>query len=1060
MYTDGDRMKPRIPANEEDRLAALREYRILDTLPEAAYDDITLLASQICAAPIALITMVDADRQWFKSRIGLDLVETPRDVSFCAHAILEADLVEVPDTTKDARFADNPFVTEASRFRFYAAAPLVTSEGLALGTLCVLDRVPRQLTPGQQASLRALARQTMAQLERGRQLRHLEILTRELGHARDETRERAQRAARYHAVLMELARLDKSDVATAIRTMTERVAEALRVSRVSVWMFDAHGASLTCSNLFDARTSEHSSGQRLDAEAYPGYFAAMQERRVIVANDARTDPCTREFAGHYLEPNGITSMLDVPIWRGGRVTGIVCHEHTKSAREWSAEEQDFAVSVADVVTLALEAHDRRQAELALRASETSYRALFDLSNDAIYVHDVDTGAVVDVNRKACDEHGYSREELARLDLGRLSAQSDGYTQERLLVYFRAAADGDPQIFEWLEVTRAGRRMWKEITLRRVDINGIPRLLATARDITEQKRGAEALKQAHENLERRVIERTAELARVNAALHAEIHDRERAERELQRRTTEIERREAHFRLLIEYSSDIASILDERGIVRYQSPSVQRVLGYTPEELTNVRSFDYVQPGDVAEAGRVFQELLASPAGESRSIEFRFRHKDGSWRVLESIGRTLPEDSPYRGVVLNSRDVTERRGAEEAAQCAIQEAEEARESAERANRAKSEFLSRMSHELRTPMNSILGFAQLLARKDLPPDQRKGVDHILKAGRHLLNLINEVLDIARIETDRQPFSLEPVNVEAMLNEALNLIRPLAAQYECRIQDIDTVDPAWHVRADRQRLAQVMLNLLSNAVKYNRPGGTVRVSCEPARERERPVLRIHVHDTGPGIAADKLEQLFTPFERLGAEQTNVEGTGLGLALSKRLVEAMGGVVVVRSQPGEGSTFTLTLPVSRSPLEKVRRDGGLPAAPDHVPARPARILYIEDNLANLTLIESILGARPGYTLIPALQGRLGLDLAWEHAPDLIMLDVHLPDMPGDEVLARLRADARTAQTPVLVISADAMPGREDRLLNGGAQAFLTKPLDVDRFLGTLDRLLREPATT
>jgi CheY-like chemotaxis protein len=294
--------------------------------------------------------------------------------------------------------------------------------------------------------------------------------------------------------------------------------------------------------------------------------------------------------------------------------------------------------------------------------------------------------------------------------------------------------------------------------------------------------------------------------------------------------------------------------------------------------------------------------------------------------------------------------------------------------------------------------------------------------------------------------------------LRETLSLVRPLAAQRDCTIDDEAVVSLDLYVRADRQRLTQVMLNLLSNAVKYNRPGGTVHVTCELASGAlDQHMLCIHVDDTGRGVPSDKLEQLFVPFERLGAEQSDVEGTGLGLALSRRLVEAMGGRIDVQSTPGVGSRFTVVLPLSESPLVRLvtKQDAAIRGGPP--PAmRPAKLLYIEDNLANLSLVETLFATRPGLTLIPALQGQLGLDLAWEHEPDLILLDVHLPDMPGDEVLGRLRADARTARTPVIVISADAMPARSDRLLKRGAQAYLTKPLDVDIFLETVDRLLAE----
>jgi GAF domain-containing protein len=423
-------MKPPIPGNETERLAALREYHILDTLPEQAYDDITALAAHLCGTPLAVITLVDEDRQWFKSRVGLDLTETPREFSFCAHAILDVDLFEVADTERDLRFADHPGVSGYPHVRFYAGAPLVTAEGQALGTLCVADTVPRRLTEQQQSSLRALARQVMAQLELRRSVTHLESLLAERDRMERDVLERAERGLRHHGVLIELARLDKSDLDAALRSIARRDAETLGVTRVGVWLFEEEGRALACRSLYDARTGQHENGIRLPAEEYPRYFAAMGEHRVIAAHDAQNDPRTSEFREAYLKPLGITAMLDVPIWRDGRVAGIVCHEHTDGPRQWSTEDQDFAVSVADMVSLALEAGDRARAQEALRASEASYRAIFDLSNDAIYVHDAETAEVVDMNQRACEEHDCSRADIPAIGLGRISAEEEGFTRDR------------------------------------------------------------------------------------------------------------------------------------------------------------------------------------------------------------------------------------------------------------------------------------------------------------------------------------------------------------------------------------------------------------------------------------------------------------------------------------------------------------------------------------------------------------------------------------------------------------------------------------------------------
>jgi CheY-like chemotaxis protein len=385
----------------------------------------------------------------------------------------------------------------------------------------------------------------------------------------------------------------------------------------------------------------------------------------------------------------------------------------------------------------------------------------------------------------------------------------------------------------------------------------------------------------------------------------------------------------------------------------------------------------------------------------------------------------------------------------------ELQEANRRLRAADLAKSEYLSRMSHELRTPLNAILGFAQLMEMDELREDQQESLGYILSAARHLLALINEVLDIAAIEAGRLTLSLEPVWVADVVSETVSLIRPLADQ-----QGILLVSPARtcdaHVLGDRQRLKQVLLNLLSNAVKYNRPAGSVQLTCEHVNGR----LRVKVADTGPGIPAEALERLFVPFERLGSEHGTVEGTGLGLPLSKRLADAMGGSLELESIPQQGSTFWVELPLIEAPAEAA---ADLAAAPQPEPEQVEQtghdltVLYIEDNVSNLQLVERVMQRR-GITLISAMRPQLGLDLAGEHQPDLILLDLHLPDMPGQEVFRRLRANAKTAEIPVVVLSADARPNLISRMLDDGVRAFLTKPLDVKQLLELIDAVADERA--
>ncbi|MDQ7857503.1 MAG: ATP-binding protein [Armatimonadota bacterium] len=377
--------------------------------------------------------------------------------------------------------------------------------------------------------------------------------------------------------------------------------------------------------------------------------------------------------------------------------------------------------------------------------------------------------------------------------------------------------------------------------------------------------------------------------------------------------------------------------------------------------------------------------------------------------------------------------------------------ARREAERANRAKSEFLSRMSHELRTPLNAIMGFGQLLEMDEATAGQRDQIRQIVKAGRHLLDLINEVLDIARIEAGTIALSPEVIVVRDAVAEAVELIRPIADEWKVTVGEVAPQGRDLMVLADRQRLKQVLLNLLSNAVKYNRRGGRVDVLCERPGARR---VRIGVRDSGPGIAPELLDRLFVPFDRIGAERTHVEGTGLGLALSRRLAEAMGGTISVQSAVGAGSTFWVELPEAATPPTLAVKSAQPAVAAAGADGRRRTILYVEDNLSNLQLVEAIVAHRPGVRLLTAIQGQIGLDLALEHRPDAIFLDLHLPDIPGVEVLGRLRAEPTLRQTPVIVLTADATAGLAERLLRAGATACMSKPIDVPQFLEALDAAL------
>jgi PAS domain S-box-containing protein len=523
----------------------------------------------------------------------------------------------------------------------------------------------------------------------------------------------------------------------------------------------------------------------------------------------------------------------------------------------------------------------------------------------------------------------------------------------------------------------------------------------------------------------------------------LESRTRALRETQR---ELETALHTNQLVLQNSRDVICTIDADGRFRSVSAAAEQVWGYTPQELIGRAYMDLVEPGDYEKTRNAAAAIIA---GDSvTDFDNCYVRKDGSLVHIMWSAHWSPADNLMYCV---ARDVTERARADREVKQARQDAEIAREQAEQANRAKSEFLSRMSHELRTPLNAILGFAQVMEMDERSEEDQESINQILRAGRHLLALINDVLDLSRIEAGRLSISPEAVSVPGVLRQCAELMAPLARAREIDILLPENGDGADHVRADRQRLTQVLLNLIANAVKYNRHGGTVTLSYQSMDGQ----TRILVRDTGLGIRDADTHRLFQPFDRLGAEtESDIEGTGLGLALSKRLVELMHGRIGFDSVPEVGSTFWVEFPVADDPI--ARSIAPEPEAESPVaPGAERTVLYIEDNPSNLKLVERVLKSRPHLRLISAMQGGVGVLLARQHAPDLVMLDLNLPDASGADILAQLQNDPATSHTPVIIISADATEGQIRRLRAAGAAAYLVKPLDVPKLLQTIDEQLK-----
>jgi PAS domain S-box-containing protein len=659
-----------------------------------------------------------------------------------------------------------------------------------------------------------------------------------------------------------------------------------------------------------------------------------------------------------------------------------------------------------VQLLARRKEDVKQEVKARTEELNEFKNTLNQTLDCVFMFDAETLLFTYVNQGAQAQVGYSYNELMQMTAIDIKPYID---MPQFLALIAPLLDGSKKSdrFETVHRHKNGQDIPVEIFLQCLSKNDASQyFIAIVRDITDRKQ-----------IEQQLLDR-----------------------------------EARIRAIVDNAVDGIITIDEQGMVETYNRAAEKLFGYEADEVIG-HNVKMLMPNPYAAE---HDNYLANYryTGHAKIIgigrEVVGQRKDGTTFPMElSVAEVkLGVRRIFTGIV---RDITERRLAEEGLFAA-------KEAAEKANNAKSSFLSRMSHELRTPLNAIVGFAQLLELEELDKDNRESVGYILNAGRHLTGMINEMLDIARIESGHQNISPEPVHVQHVLEDVWNLIIPMASERNIQHKQVITEECNVYVLADLQRLKQVLLNLISNAIKYNHDGGSVAFSCV---ERSDGIVRICISDTGPGIKEEYFDKVFEPFERLEATETDIEGSGIGLALSKALTEAMGGALGLESKVGVGSTFWIELPlIEGEHEEKILASN---EAAENVEEKvlsnlPATLLYIEDNIANLRLIKAALSRSPHFELLPAANGELGVELATLNKPDLILLDLHLPGIMGDEVLARLKANPETQQIPVIVISADATQRQIERLLSFGAYAYLTKPFNIKELLDTINSALEERA--
>jgi len=525
-------------------------------------------------------------------------------------------------------------------------------------------------------------------------------------------------------------------------------------------------------------------------------------------------------------------------------------------------------------------------------------------------------------------------------------------------------------------------------------------------------------------------------------------RKQAEAEQKKLDQRLRDQQFYTRSLIESNIDALIATDPSGMISDVNKQMEALTGCTRDELIGAPFKNYFTDPERAEAG--IKRVLAE--NRITNYELTAHARDGKETVVSYNATTFHDrDRKLQGVFAAARDITERKLLDQALNETNIKLESAKSIAEKANLAKSDFLSSMSHELRSPLNAILGFAQLIdsGSPPLTPRQKSNIDQILLAGWYLLDLVNEILDLALIESGKLLLSLEPMSLNEVMSDCQAMIEPQAQKSGISLT-FPQFDRTYFVKADRTRVKQILINLLSNSIKYNRAGGTVVVNYS-ANTAER--IRISITDTGEGLSVENLSQLFQPFNRLGREAGTEEGTGIGLVVSKRLVELMGGAIGAESTVGKGSVFWIELNRTNAPHMALDDDKSLAIGPAKISAdTPLRtLLYVEDNPANLLLVENLLERRPDIHLLSAQDGLRGIEVAHASLPDVILMDINLPGISGIQALKILRKDPTTARIPVIALSANAMPRDIAKGLEVGFFRYLTKPIKLNEFLDTLD---------
>ncbi len=1039
-----------IPKNEAERLEALSNYNILDSVSEEEFDRLTKLASIICGVPIALISLIDKDRQWFKSRVGLDVPQTPRDISFCQYAITGDSLFEIEDAASDERFCNNPLVTDQPNIRFYAGYPLIDPDGHALGTLCVIDRKVNKLNVEQQQSLSLLAKEVVSQIvyrnknfEKNKleKLFNLSIdmicvagidgyfkkvnpsFTSTLGWTSEELLAKPFFDF-IHPDDISITKSEIEKLGKGIKTVGFENRFTTKSGCFLSIRWVANPDNITGEFYAIGRNnSERKKWEKsllLSEEKHRGFFENSQGLMCthdLKGNILSINPAAASSIGYSIEDLSNKNLFDLiphetkglfqsyldEIEKTGFSKGLMKIIHKNGTlRTWmfnnvlSTQPDGFSFIIGTAVDIT----ERILLEKELKETNNRFFKIFDKNPISMVISNLKTSKIEYANETFCETFGFTKGEV----IGKTSVELNlAPAEEREKVVSLMKKQGFVRSAEGIVTKKNGGKLWILTSLEIIEIDGNSLILSSLNDIDQRKK----------------------LEEQNARL-------------------------AEFQNIILDGTDYSIIsTSENGIINSFNKGAEKMLGYKAEEMLGITPEIIHDKTEIQERAKVLTEelnikvmpgvdvfLIKSRLGNISDVnEWTYIRKNGTKIPVELSVTTLRSSANeivgYLGI---AKDISESKRAKEAIIHAI-------EKAEQAVIAKNSFLANMSHEIRTPMNAIIGFTELLTQSNLDESQKEYVSFVKTAGRNLLSIINDILDFSKIESGKITFESVPFSLKETLNSIYNLLKVRADEKSLDYNFFLDASLPDIVCGDSVRLNQILVNLIGNAIKFTSVGNVTVSVKKIAEDALSYKLKFVVKDSGIGIAPDKVDFVFERFSQANTETTRkFGGTGLGLSIAKNLVELQGGEMNLKSEEGKGSEFSFELIYKKIDKQEVK-----PVKNILTPKKPSgsvKILLCEDNLLNQELARKVV-TKFGFEIEIAENGKIGVEKLRNEKFDLVLMDLQMPEMDGYQAVLAIRHELHL-QIPIIAMTAHSLMGEKEKCLQIGMNDYIGKPFDQD----------------